>query len=250
MREQARSLTGWRVNVARGPAPSNFVFDARLHDAGTKTVFGHSGNYDWQAACTLCIQHPNHPAYFVQKLWSYFVPTPPSAATQAGLVALYAKGYQVAPVVRAILRHPDLYDGARMVKQPVVYTAGLMRALGRGVDGNIWTNLDTQSGQRLFWPPDVAGWDMTRWLDTATFRARWFVAANALATVPVDEASSAKPAALLARATHLFGDQPLSAKTRHALLSFAAAALKSASPAVVEGALRQLIAVSPDLMTA
>ena len=251
VREQARSLTGWRVNAGKTPSPSDFVFDARFHDVGTKTVFGHTGNYDWQGACTLCLQHPNHPAYFVQKLWSYFVPTPPSAATQAGLVALYANGYQIAPVVRAILRHSDLYEGARMVKQPVVYTAGLMRALGRAVDGNIWTNLDTQSGQRLFWPPDVSGWDMSRWLDTATFRARWFVAAYALASVPVDQGvTSAKPSALLARATHLFGDQPLSAKTRHALLSFAAAALDVATPATVEGALRQLVAVSPDLLTA
>ncbi|HSX23117.1 MAG TPA: DUF1800 domain-containing protein [Gaiellaceae bacterium] len=250
VREQTRSLTGWRVNVGKGATPANFVFDSRFHDVGTKTVFGHSGNYDWQSACTLCLQHQNHPAYFVQQLWSYFVPTPPSAATQAGLIALYGSDYKVAPVVRAILRHPDLYEGARMVKQPVVYTAGLMRALGRAVDGNTWTSLNSQSGQRLFFPPDVAGWDMSRWLDTATFRARWFVAAFALASVPIDGSASSKPSALLARATHLFGDQPLSAKTRHALLSFTAAALKSASSDTVERSLRQLVATSPDLMTA
>jgi uncharacterized protein (DUF1800 family) len=250
VREQARSLTGWRVNVGQGAAPSNFTFESRLHDAGTKTVFGHSGTFDWQSSCALCIQHPNHPAYFVQKLWSYFIPTPPNAATQAGLTALYANGYEVAPVVRAILRHPDLYDGPRMVKQPVVYTAGLLRVLGRGVDGNIWTQLDSQSGQRLFWPPDVAGWDMSRWLDTATFRARWFVAANALAPLRDQAAASTKPAALLASATHVFGDPALSTKTRHALLSFAGAALKNADAATVEHALRQLVAVSPELQTA
>ena len=33
------------------------------------------------------------------------------------------------------------------------------------------------AGQQLFYPPDVGGWDYTRWLDTATFRARWFIAA-------------------------------------------------------------------------
>jgi uncharacterized protein (DUF1800 family) len=253
VREQARSLTGWHADYLRGAGPSNFTFVPRLHDDGTKTVFGHSGDFDWQAACTLCVQHPNHAAYFVQKLWSYFVPTPPSAATRVGLAAVYANGYSVAPVVRAILRHPDLYEGPRMVKQPVVYTAGLLRALGRPVDGKIWTQLDTQSGQRLFYPPDVAGWDMSRWLDTATFRARWFVAANALAPLRLaepGEGSAAKPATLLANATHLLGDPPLTAQTRHALLSFAGAALQSAKSAVVENALRQLIAVSPDLQTA
>jgi uncharacterized protein (DUF1800 family) len=253
VREQARSLTGWHADYAPGAGPSNFAFVPRLHDDGMKTVFGHSGDFDWQASCALCIQHPNHPAYFIQKLWSYFVPTPPDAATQAGLVALYKAGYQVTPLVRAILRHPDLYEGPRMVKQPVVFTAGLLRVLGRGVDGNIWTQLDTASGQRLFYPPDVAGWEMSRWLDTATFRARWFVAANALAPLRLDErtaGSTTKPATLLANATHLLGDPQLTKQTRHALLSFASAALDSAGPSVVENALRQLVAVSPDLQTA
>jgi uncharacterized protein (DUF1800 family) len=253
VREQARSLTGWHADYVRGAGPSNFAFVPALHDGGTKTVFGHSGDFDWQSSCLLCVQHPNHAGYFVQKLWSYFVPTPPDRSTQAGLAALYAKGYAVKPVVRAILRHPDLYEGPRMVKQPVVYTAGLLRTLGRGVDGNVWTQLDLQSGQRLFWPPDVAGWDMSRWLDTATFRGRWFLAANALAPLRLDERSGgapAKPATLLGRAGHLLGDPRLTAQTRHALLSFAAAALQAANPAVVENALRQLVAVSPDVQTA
>jgi uncharacterized protein (DUF1800 family) len=253
VREQARSLTGWRATFRRGAGPSDFTFSPSFHDSNAKTIFGQTGNFDWQDACRLCIRNPHHAAYFVGKLWSYFIPTPPDRATLAALIGLYSKGYAIKPVVRAILRHPQLYEGARMVKQPVVYTAGLLRALGRGVDGNLWTQLDEQSGQRLFWPPDVAGWDMTRWLDTATFRARWFVAANALAPFRLDEhgdGSNAKPRTLLARASHLLGDPPLTDKTRYALLSFAGAALAAANPAVVENALRQLIAVSPDLLTA
>jgi uncharacterized protein (DUF1800 family) len=251
VREQARALTGWHADFVKGAGPTNFNFVTRLHDTGTKTVFGKSGTFDWQDACRLCIQHPKHADYFVRKIWSYFVPTPPDAATATKLAALYANGYAVKPVVRAILRHPDLYIGQRMVKPPVVYTAGLLRALGRGVDGTLWTQLDQQSGQRLFWPPDVAGWDLSRWLDTATFRARWFVAANALAPFRLDERSAelAKPTTLFARAVHLFGDPELSRKTRHALLGFTGAALQSANAAVVENALRQLVAVSPELMT-
>ena len=54
-------------------------------------------------------------------------------------------------------------------------TAGRMRA--RWVDASTWWSLSAQAGQQLFYPPDVGGWDDTRWLDTGTFRARWFIAA-------------------------------------------------------------------------
>jgi uncharacterized protein (DUF1800 family) len=253
VREQARALTGWRILAAkRGAQPSDFSYQPRVHDSGTKTIFGQAGSFDWQDSCRLCVSHPDHSGFFVQKLWSYFVPTPPDGPTAAGLSALYRNGFAIKPVVAAILKHPALYTGPRMVKPPVVYTAGLLRALGRGVDGVLWTRLDDQSGQRLFYPPDVAGWDDTRWLDTATFRGRWFLAANALAPLRLDERSGipAKPAELLQRATRLLGAPALTAKTRHALLSFAQAALAQANTSVVENALRQLVAVSPDLLTA
>ena len=47
------------------------------------------GTYTWKDSCRLCVTHPDHPSFFVQKLWSYFVPTAPDAATQSGLQQLY-----------------------------------------------------------------------------------------------------------------------------------------------------------------
>src|SRR5579872_6821375 len=70
VREQARALTGWR-NDNRATGPTNFRFDPSLHDNGTKTVFGTSGNFSWQDAPRLAVQNPKHPPYFVSKLWSY-----------------------------------------------------------------------------------------------------------------------------------------------------------------------------------
>ena len=67
--------------------------------------------------------------------------------------------YAVRPVVEAILKHPQLYYGPRMVKPPVVYLAGMLRARRRGIDTEAWTWLSNQAGQQLFYPPNVAGWD-------------------------------------------------------------------------------------------
>jgi uncharacterized protein (DUF1800 family) len=84
-----------------------------------------------------------------------------------------SSGYEVRPVVEAILKHPALYTGPRMVKSPAVYTAGLLRATKRGIDGEEWTWLMSLAGQQLFYPPNVSGWNESRWvLDREPSRAR------------------------------------------------------------------------------
>ena len=261
VREQARALTGWRNDWRRGAGATNFRFDRSRHDEGTKTIFGKRGTFDWHDAVSLCLHHPRHPGFVVDKLWSAFVPVPPSAASRRGLERLYvSSGHEIRPVVEAILRHPALYRGPRMVKPPVVYTAGLLRGLGRGIDTTAWSWLAGMAGQRLFYPPNVAGWEDDRWLDTATFRGRWYVANYALSastasekkghTVPND------PDAIVAGALKLLGSPTLRPATRRAVTTFARGSLRHATgwkakayPPLVANAVRQLIAVSPDLMT-
>ena len=82
--EAARALTGWRydwnkaangtLDAAREP---DLLLDAGYHDAGQKTIFGHTGNWDWQDVCWLVVHHPNHAPYLAYSLWSYFIATPP-----------------------------------------------------------------------------------------------------------------------------------------------------------------------------
>ena len=55
---------------------------------------------------------PRTRPFFVQKLWSYFVPVPPDAATRERAAAALRPGeLRDPPVVAAILKHPALYDG-------------------------------------------------------------------------------------------------------------------------------------------
>ena len=74
VREQARSLTGWRADWVDDVGLTNFRFDSNYHDAGTKRIFGKSGRFDWHDSCRLCLEHKAHAGYFVDKLWSYFIP--------------------------------------------------------------------------------------------------------------------------------------------------------------------------------
>ena len=265
VRELARALSGWTNSFSSELGNYNFRYDPARHDDGTKTVFGTSGNFGWEDAYRMCVRHPMHASFFVPKLWSYFVPTPMPEADRRRLEASYvSSGYQVRPCVEAILMHPDFYRGPRLIKPPVVLAAGMLRAIRRGIDTPEWTSVCEQAGQRLFYPPDVAGWDDTRWLDTSTTRGRWLMVRRALLGRNVETTStqlaysnSESPAAALDAARTFWADPSLTAETVSSLSGFAAECLPSVmtaseqhiNRAMRQNALRQLIYSSPDLQT-
>ena len=59
-------------------------------------------------------------------------------------------------------------------------------AAAAAIDTEAWVWLCEEAGQRLFWPPNVSGWDDNRWLDTSRMRARWNMVTYALEEVSVD----------------------------------------------------------------
>jgi uncharacterized protein (DUF1800 family) len=264
VRAQARALTGFRYDWTDA-GPVRFRFDPEWHDGGYKTIFGKRGRWDWEDSCRLCLANGRHPSFFVRKLWSYFIPVPPPAKTQAALQRLYVRNrYAVRPVVAAILKHPLFYTGPRMVKPPAVLMAGMLKARRRGIDTDAWAWLGDGAGQHLFEPPNVAGWDDDRWLDTATFRGRWYLANYALEKKhgtknPETEAGTEPldPYKLVDRALAFWGNPTITHETRSALVGFAKRSLAHATeswqkrsyPVLVQNALRQLIAVSPDYQT-
>ncbi|MGE5409251.1 MAG: DUF1800 domain-containing protein [Syntrophothermus sp.] len=262
VREQARALTGWRADWSSEEGLHNFRFDPRRHDEKSKIVFGRSGNWSWEDACRLCVEHPLHPSFFVSKLWSYFVPGPMPATTESALIQTYtSSGWQIRPVLEAILMSPDLYEGPPMVKPPVVQLASMLRSVGRYVDTTAWVWLCEEAGQRLFWPPNVAGWDDTRWLDTSRLRARWNMVDYVLDGISVDAwgqpystTESAEEA--LARALASWGQPALREEHRAELLDFARRAeglvvagwQQGPYRALRQNALLQLIGTSPDVI--
>jgi uncharacterized protein (DUF1800 family) len=262
IREQARALTGWRYDWSNELGANNFRFDAKRHDTGNKTVFGRTGNWSWEDACRLCVENPLHPSFFVEKLWSYFVGQPASTGTRDSLIGIYqGSGWAIRPVLETILIGPDLYEGPPMVKPPVVQLAGMLRATGRQIDTYAWVWLCEEAGQQLFWPPNVSGWDDSRWLDTSRMRARWNIVDYVLDQISVDAwngeynaGESAEEA--LGRALASWGSPALREEHRTELLDFAQRSEKLAIAkwqqgpyrAMRQNALLQLIGVSPDLI--
>jgi uncharacterized protein (DUF1800 family) len=266
VRELARALTGWTADWTESSGLQNFRFDPSRHDTSNKTVFHQSGNWNYVDAVRLCVTHPLHPSFFVAKLWSYFVPTPPDSATLASLEGIYlSSGYSIRAVVEAILGHPQLLDGPELVTPPVVYNAGLLRAIERPIDTTAWAWLSAAAGQQLFYPPNVAGWDFTHWLDTSTIKARWemasYVTAKSYAN-PWPKAGeptyseTEDPATALTSAFAYWGNPLLSGESSQCIAAFAQSCLEGVviahwqqSPyrAIRQNALRMLIATAPDL---
>ena len=148
-----------------------------------------------------------------------------------------------------------------MVKSPALYLAGLLRGLGRGIDTEAWTWLLQLAGQQLFYPPNVAGWDDSRWLDTATFRARWEIAGYAIRPKVLKESAKHVPGKAdklvdRARARARRADAHRADRGRARALRQARARAtpnahwkKQQYPPLIENALRQLLATAPDLQT-
>jgi hypothetical protein len=176
IREAARALTGFEAMWDDGFRDIRYRKD--WHDTGQKRIFGKKGRFDWKDVCDLVCDHKRHAPFLVEKLWKFFVTEPLDAKTRKSLVKTYTRGkLKIAPVVGEILAHPALYarlDRPDMVKSPVVFLAGSLRAVGGGVQRSSWTWLSDGMGQRLFRPPSVAGWDWgPAWLSTNTVKSRF-----------------------------------------------------------------------------
>jgi len=265
VKEMARTLTGWRNEWSEAHGNYDFRYDPSYHDTGTKTVFGQAGKWSYEDAVRLCVTHPLHPSFFVTKLWGYFIASEPSEATLASLQGVYTSSeYSIRAVLEAILQHPDLYEGPELVIPPVVYNAGLLRSISRPIDTTAWAWLSANAGQQLFYPPNVSGWDFTRWLDTSTARARWEIASYVTAkTYPNPWPSTGEPVysatedpdAALTNALAYWASPALSEESEQCIAEFARTCLQeplaewelSPCRAMRQNALRMLIATSPDM---
>ena len=190
VKELARALSGWRINRTDPANPVAF-FTASRWDPGVKTVLGKAGAFDTPQAVDVVLSHPNHAPYLMRKLWGEFIQSPPDPATLADLAGTYLRrGFRIRPVLRKILTHRALFESIaepNMIKPPVVFVPGAMRAMGVFVTGSGPVGRMATMGQQPYFPPDVSGWEYgPAWLDTNTSVARFGMISSLLAAQPLD----------------------------------------------------------------
>lgn len=187
VKESARAWTGWTLRDERTyEGRRTFAFRPAVHDGGPKTFLGQTGPWDGADIMRIVLAHPATPRWIAGKLARFFVsPTPDPELVDAMAQRLRDAGYEIAPVLRALFRSRAFYRPEvvhAQVKSPAEFAVGAVRHLG--IARPDWVRLSgamAAMGQRLFFPPTVAGWrGGTSWITAGTVFARADLAAALL----------------------------------------------------------------------
>jgi uncharacterized protein (DUF1800 family) len=180
VRNGARALTGWVIG-----ASDQTSMVAKRHDAGSKTLFGQTRNFDAAEFCDTVLAQPKSAQYVAGRLWRQLASDePPSRQALDRLVSSYGPKRDLRALTRAILTD-DEFTGSRAasVNTPVEWLVGVIRSLRVPMDkpARLKTIDSTLRalGQRPFYPPSVGGWPHGQvWLSTASAGTRLRAAAE------------------------------------------------------------------------
>jgi uncharacterized protein (DUF1800 family) len=206
VKEGARAFTGWQYRRQTG----QFALAPAQHDTGSKTVFGQTGDLSGEDVIRLAIAQSASAAYVTAKLFSGFArPVRSDDPVVRDLAPAFGPDRDVGRLMRAIFLHPEFSAPASrtgLVKQPVEYVAGALRALGlraATLGAGLTQTLDSL-GQQPFAPPSVGGWPQNGyWLTTSFALARLRFASTVVQKAKLDSLTSAAAADRPAAAARL-----------------------------------------------
>jgi uncharacterized protein (DUF1800 family) len=142
----ARAFTGWTIDHPRPGHPRSgggFVFDARAHDGGVKTILGHrlpagGGRDEGERVLDLVARHPATARFLATKLARRFVADdPPPAVIERAAGVFRETNGDIRAVVRSIVRSPEFVTEAAYrakIKTPLEFTVSALRALEARTD--------------------------------------------------------------------------------------------------------------------
>ncbi|MBK6319972.1 MAG: DUF1800 domain-containing protein [Dehalococcoidia bacterium] len=198
VRESARAFTGWRLTPPTKVQPPAglsekerdeyldqlwgayepaFVLNTKLHDSGSKTFLGQTGNWGGDDIVDIIMKQPATARFITKRLFSEFAYRDPDPATIDRLVEVWnSSNHNVKAVVRAILTSDEFYSRRAyraLVRSPLEFMVGAVRGLEVETD---WLTVEQSAAgmdQRLYEPPSVAGWPGGEvWLSSGTFFGR------------------------------------------------------------------------------
>lgn len=173
IREAARAFTGWYYDDLR------FVVSADKHDDSSKTVLGQTGNFNGIDVIDVILAQPATANFIAGKIYRYFVREDLSAELQQQLGDILRQHeYEIAPLLKTLFLSKDFYSAASYgtsIKSPVQLVISTYRKLDLDhlPGAPDFNDVTGALGQRLFYPPTVAGWAQGRsWITPGLLLAR------------------------------------------------------------------------------
>lgn len=168
----ARAFTGYALDKN-----GETVFNPKLHDDGTKTLLGQTGNFGPKDIVHILANHPATARSLANQLFEYFAYPNPLSAVIDRLADTYLKsGGNIRAVVESILRSDEFMSPQAymsQVKSPIEYVVSALRSLGATVKPALVVGTLRSMGQLPFDPPSVFGWPSgTAWINTSTMLDR------------------------------------------------------------------------------
>ena len=173
IKEAARAFTGWNYNDLR------FVINPQQHDDGEKTILNKTGRFTGEQVIDILLAQPVTAEFVAGKLYRYFVREDLSPEFQQQLGKLLRdSNYDIAAFMETVLLSKDFYSQASVatrIKPPVELLISTYKKMGlKAVPGIPDFNEQSEMlGQKLFYPPNVAGWAHGRsWITPGLLLAR------------------------------------------------------------------------------
>ena len=254
IKSAARAFTGWTITQPIPEYPTNqtrsdFVYREELHDNGSKTFLGHSGNLNGEQIIEIIVAQEATAKFISRHLYNFFVADEPQVPAWQleppqdpdAIDALVETYVETGGEVRAMMRvlfNSDFFKEARFerVKSPAELVVGVVKLVGTqrfpNPDIGAYADATLTMGQELMNPPTVEGWHTGReWIDGGAMTERINFAVNELGdpakpgvAAIVDrlyEGSPLQPEAFVDRCLDLMGPMKVEDVTRNALLDHA-----------------------------
>ncbi len=171
VKEAARAFTGWTE------VDGEFQVQRRNHDHGEKTVLGVRGRLDGDDVLEILLAHEACPRFLAGKLLVYFEGVEPSPERLERYArVLRQNDYQIGAFLKKLFLDPGFYREevvGQRITSPLDFLAGSARRLGIDPPARLVAFGAEILGQKLFFPPNVKGWEGgPAWITTAALMQR------------------------------------------------------------------------------
>lgn len=173
IREAARAFTGWGVAKT-----GHYHFRKNMHDFGEKKFLGNTGRFGGEEILEILLQNKKTARFIASKLVEFFFADKNNEILIHKVSdSLYNSNYDIKSALKVLFCSEEFFNPTcigNKIKSPIELIAGIQRMVRVTIESEqTLVYMQKVLGQKLFFPPNVAGWNNGRsWIDNNTLAFR------------------------------------------------------------------------------